>query len=788
MPKRGFISSEPAETWEQGLISGNGTMGANVFGRALDETIVFTHERLFLPMGNPVAPPDTASRLFEIRGLIDRGLYKQATQLAFDFSGQEGFMYPDPFVPAFDLRIKMQSEGKVSNYMRSVNFQTGEATVHWADDRGVFERRLFVSRADNVAVLLIRGPKRGMVNCRLELTPRRPSTKLDSRQVERSKARFDSLITDIKTTAEESRLTFSNGFAKAYPGSIHTLEGVARVVATRGKTRKQGSALHVTGADEVLVLVDIELLYEPERSHLAETTESLGNIPADYQRLLKRHQRIHGKMFNRMQLNIGGGADHQLTTEELLGKSTNENLSKALVEKEFDAGRYNIISCTGELPPTLQGVWAGHYNPSWASDFTHNGNVPSAIASMMMGNTPELMLAYTSYIESIVPYLQVNAKHIFGARGVVLPSRSTTHGYNNALAPGFAGGFWVGGAPWAAHFFYDYYLYTGDREFLTDHALPFMEQVALFFEDYLYEGQDGKYVFSPTTSPENSPSNTRSQGTFNATMDVAAAKELLGNLIAASGELGVNKKKIPLWRKMLTKMPDYMISEEGVAKEWLTPKLADNLGHRHSSQLYPLYDGMSQEIARDGKLQAAFRRIIEIKLDKHWKRSGFMSFGVVQLGQAATSLGEGELAYRCLVNLVNRYWLSNLASMHNHRSLFNMDISGGMPAVIIKMLVASQPGRIQLLPALPAAWPSGTIKGVLCRGQIEIKSLKWDPGRIRATLVSGKEQTIVLEAPSAIKSISVTAGDASIEKAKRTNARKVSLPAGERITLDIILE
>ncbi len=788
VPKRGFISSEPAETWEQGLISGNGTMGANVFGRALDETIVFTHERLFLPMGNPVAPPDTASRLFEIRGLIDRGLYKQATQLAFDFSGQEGFMYPDPFVPAFDLRIKMQSEGKVSNYMRSVNFQTGEATVHWADDRGVFERRLFVSRADNVAVLLIRGPKRGMVNCRLELTPRRPSTKLDSRQVERSKARFDSLITDIKTTAEESRLTFSNGFAKAYPGSIHTLEGVARVVATRGKTRKQGSALHVTGADEVLVLVDIELLYEPERSHLAETTESLGNIPADYQRLLKRHQRIHGKMFNRMQLNIGGGADHQLTTEELLGKSTNENLSKALVEKEFDAGRYNIISCTGELPPTLQGVWAGHYNPSWASDFTHNGNVPSAIASMMMGNTPELMLAYTSYIESIVPYLQVNAKHIFGARGVVLPSRSTTHGYNNALAPGFAGGFWVGGAPWAAHFFYDYYLYTGDREFLTDHALPFMEQVALFFEDYLYEGQDGKYVFSPTTSPENSPSNTRSQGTFNATMDVAAAKELLGNLIAASGELGVNKKKIPLWRKMLTKMPDYMISEEGVAKEWLTPKLADNLGHRHSSQLYPLYDGMSQEIARDGKLQAAFRRIIEIKLDKHWKRSGFMSFGVVQLGQAATSLGEGELAYRCLVNLVNRYWLSNLASMHNHRSLFNMDISGGMPAVIIKMLVASQPGRIQLLPALPAAWPSGTIKGVLCRGQIEIKSLKWDPGRIRATLVSGKEQTIVLEAPSAIKSISVTAGDASIEKAKRTNARKVSLPAGERITLDIILE
>jgi hypothetical protein len=104
------------------------------------------------------------------------------------------------------------------------------------------------------------------------------------------------------------------------------------------------------------------------------------------------------------------------------------------------------------------------------------------------------------------------------------------------------------------------------------------------------------------------------------------------------------------------------------------------------------------------------------------------------------------------------------------------------------MLVASQPGRIQLLPALPAAWPSGTVEGVLCRGQIEIKSLKWDTGRIRVSLVSGKEQTIVLEAPLGIRKISVTEGNASIEKAEQDSARKVSLPAGKSITLDIVLK
>ena len=788
VPERGFISSQPAETWEHGLISGNGTIGANVFSRPLDETIIFTHERLFLPMGAPTMPPDSSSRLFEIRRLIDRGLYRQATQLAFDFSGQEGFMYPDPFVPAFDLSIKMESEADVTDYIRSVDFQTGEATVRWADSRGVFERRLFVSRADGVAVLLITGPKQGTVSCRLQLKTRQPSEKLDARKLEYSADRFKTHIADVKVTAEESALTFRNRFAHAYPGSIHALEGVAQVTVEGGTAAAEGESLVIAGADHVLVLVDIEMIYDPARTRLDEMKNALADLSTDYESLLRRHKRIHGKIFNRMRLDIGGGSDHKLTTEELLAKTTNENLSKALVEKEFDAARYNIISCTGELPPTLQGIWAGTYVPSWASDFTHNGNVPAAIASMLMGNMPELMLAYTSYIESIVPYLEINAKHMFGARGIVLPSRSTTHGFNNALAPTFAGGFWVGGAAWAAHFFYDYYLYTGDRKFLAEHALPFMEKAALFFEDYLYEGPDGKYIFSPTQSPENTPGNTNSQGTFNATMDVAAAKELLLNLIAASQELGANREKIPLWRTMLKKMPDYMISRDGVAKEWLTPKLEDQLSHRHSSQLYPLYDGMPEEIAQNPELQAAFKRIIEIKLEKHWKRSGFMSFGLVQLGQAATSLGESEMAYECLVHLVNRFWLHNLASMHNHKSLFNMDISGGMPAVLIKMLAASDPGRIQLLPALPAAWPTGTIEGVLCRGQIEIKRLEWGEGHILVKLISAKEQTVTLEVPSEIKDVATEARGVLVQAADRKDRRRLSLPARQEVTLRIKLQ
>jgi hypothetical protein len=760
IPERGFISSTPADTWEQGLLSGNGNMGANVMSQPLDETIIFTHSGLFLPMGPPLMPRDQSARLFEIRRLIDQGLYRQATQLQFDLSGQEDFMYPDPFVPAFDMGIRMNSEKEIQDYVRSVNFENGETLVHWADSKGTYERRLFVSRADGMVVMKISGSARGMLNCEIKLKRTIPSSKLNYNYVQGSMEVASTHISDVKIAADSLYLTYRNNFTKAYPGSIHSLEGIASVDVKGGTKTITRESMMISGADEILILLDMELLYDPDKSQMETMKQSLKSVSHDYQTLLDRHARIHGEMFNRMKLDLGGMADHQLTTERLFELSTNDHLNSALIEKEFDAGRYNIISCTGKYPPVLQGIWAGTYVPDWASDFTHNGNVPSAISAMLMGNTPELMLAYTSYIESIVPWLEINAKYLFGARGVVLPSRSTTNGYNNALAGSFAGGFWVAGAGWAAHFFYDYYLYTGDKKFLAEHALPYMLKCGLFFEDYLYEGPDGKYVFSPTQSPENTPGNTNSQGTFNATMDIAVAKEVFNNLISASRELGVNQDKIPVWQKMLSKMPDYMIDENGMVKEWSTPRLANNDAHRHSSQLYALFDGLPQEISTDPALIAAFKKSINYKLEKHWKGkgAGFMSFGLVQLGQAGASLGDSAIVYESLKHMVNRFWLGNLASMHNHKSLLNMDISGGMPAVIIKMLVASDPGHIRILPALPGAWPKGEIRGVLCRGQIEISSLKWDGAQIRVSLISGKDQTISLDAPGGSRKVALKAG------------------------------
>jgi len=174
VPRRGFVSVTSAETWEQGLLSGNGTIGAVVLSRPLDETIVFTHERMYLPSGGPTPPPDTACRLFEMRQLIDRGLYQQATLKGFKISGRDDFRYPDAFAPAFDMRIGTTAKGDVRDYMRGVDFQTGVARVHWADDRGTFERGLFVSRANGVAVLQITGPGKGTIDCAIRLAACQP--------------------------------------------------------------------------------------------------------------------------------------------------------------------------------------------------------------------------------------------------------------------------------------------------------------------------------------------------------------------------------------------------------------------------------------------------------------------------------------------------------------------------------------------------------------------------------------------------------------------------------------
>ena len=130
------------------------------------------------------------------------------------------------------------------------------------------------------------------------------------------------------------------------------------------------------------------------------------------------------------------------------------------------------------------------------------------------------------------------------------------------------------------------------------------------------------------------------------------------------------------------------------------------------------------------------------------ENGGEMAFGLVQLGQAASSLRDAAMSYDVVDWLANNYWYPNFVTTHNPKSLFNTDLCGGLPAIVIKMLVDSQPGWIELLPALPKQWPAGRIEGVRCRGQIELKCLVWSPERVTVTLQSGTAQRVELRSPA----------------------------------------
>jgi hypothetical protein len=788
-PERGFISSRPAKNWEEALISGNGKIGALVMSRPLNETIIFSHERLFMPIAPSKPIVNMAPHLNTVREMIDKGRYSEAAEFVYNLGrkqGYRGLRWTDPLIPAFDLKITMSPAGKIRDYARSVDFQTGVVSVQWKDDRGAFLRRLFVSRADNVAVLLLGGEQNGAVDCQIAMATTLEGTEEENEEEEEEEGTsFREGVEKVAIKVEDSVLTYRSLFAKRRPDSIAAYEGAAYVTTCGGSLETLGDTIVIKGADEILILLCLDVLGDAETSMLGDFRKRLTSLDADFNELLTRHAPIHGKIFNRTRLDLGGSEqDRDLSSEELLQKSSLGNLNKTLLEKEFDAARYTVLSSSGELPPTLQGVWTGTWTPPWQSDYTQNGNVPSAIASMLMANMPECMEAYLNYMESLMPHFRRNARKLYGCRGIMVSSRTSAHGYNLHFNEEYPHLFWTPGAAWASHFFYDYYLYMGDREFLERRALPFMKESALFFEDFLREGPDGRYVFNPSYSPENTPSNSNSQACINATMDIALVKELLTNLITACEELGTEEDGVRRWKKMLTKMPEYRINEDGTVAEWTTDKLVDNHGHRHISHLYPLYDGLPEDIASNQKLRDAFKKVIEKRMGpRRADGGGVMSFGLVQLGQAAASLGEAELAYEVVDMLANVYWRSNMVSTHNPDSIFNVDICGGMPAVIIKMLVYSERGKIELLPALPEEWPSGVIEGVLCRGQIEIKKLSWDGEKIVLCLVSQVPQNLAISIPHRFKEAKIIKGEADIvSRDKQTECVAAVLP-GELVEI-----
>lgn len=737
-PEKGFTSWQPASEWEHALLSGNGIMGAMVMGEPHDETIILSHALLYLPRKRSASLIDQASKLDTIRKLLLMGKYQEAAKIPVALRQQQGYHDErDPFIPAFDVNIRHEP-ANITRYQRSVNFQTGEAIVDWQDDIGTFQRKLFVSRADNLIVLSIKGTAK--INC---------SIQFERRPVEWNQWNFvNEHMQFMQASAEGNEwLHYQAGFKIKNEQAIHGYEGCGKLLAINGTVAGNGSALRVQNADEVLLLIRILPLYNSS-SQQASLKQELSAFDTEYNILLSKHAAIHGDLFNRVALDLGGNKeDRLLHSEELLLRSR-QHVPLAMIERAFDAGRYNIISATGIHPPNLQGIWSGTWTAPWAGSMTNDGNLPAAVSINLPGNMPELMRSYFNYHKRLLNDYRTSARALFNCRGIHIPAQATTTGIDTDFGAIWCLTFWTGGAGWAADFFWDYYQYTLDKKFLQEDAYPFMKEAALFYEDFLQPGPDGKFIFNPSYSPENNPANSNSQAAINATMDIMIAKQLIRNCIEAAGILQTDAAKVKLWQSMLEKMPGYELDQNNTLREWMWKDLKENHRHRHASHLYALFNEIEPEFKSNAQLRAGAMKVIEEKMKfRAAEGGGEMSFGLVQLGSAAAHLGQAATCLRLVEWLSSKYWAKGMGSYHNVHDLFNTDISGGLPYLITQMLAYSEKGMIVLLPALPEQWKEGSVKGLLLRGNIVLTKLTWNEEEVELSLKTPVPQKVRLQFP-----------------------------------------
>lgn len=745
IPKRGLVS-----TGVDGgtFISGDGKMSVDVSGFPLTEQVSFGLDSLVQPWKMPFEAPKIAQVLPEVRKLIMEGRYREGLELSLEAFTDAG-MPPGTRsihggVSPFSMRIEIPQAGTPKDFLRTLDFESGEVKVLWTDDRGQWVRQTFVSRPDNVVVQYLTPPKGQTLNATIAVntdfggfggrggrgTAGGPGGDVGAVQYER-----DFNERRLIVTGHYSPDLSKGGFG-----------GVTRVVPVGGSVRMENGNLVVTGAQSVLLLSRTESYPDYDRAKVDALAHAVDQIAPDYATLVARHRKVQAEMMDRVSVDFGGSSQTGLSSEELLAdQRTHIGYAPALLEQIFDMGRYWLMAQgTGDYPSI-----AGHLNI----------NVNLQISPAAMGNLPEAIKTFTKWIEQVTPDARTNAKNIFGFRGALFSVHpDQQQGVSSHCSYTWPHHYWISAGGWAYSPIWDYYLTSGDRDFLRDHIVPGLKEIALFYEDYLtLTDERGNYIFVPSYSPENWPSNADGAPTvINAVMDIAVCKEVLTHLIQASEILGTDAASMPKWKAMLAKMPPYLLDTDGALKEWAWPTLEERLDHRHPSHLYGAWPG--DEITPDRTPELATATWLA---DRKRAQENAAGHGLSHRGLAAARLKDDYLVNMELKQFFEQGYVGpTLRTSHNPYTEPMPDQQGSIPTLMMEMLVYSRPGVIELLPAVPATLTKGSIKGVLARTFAKVDDLTWNMGTrtVDVTISSLRDQDISLVVRHGIESITAPAG------------------------------